>query len=66
MAKSTYTRNRNTWETGTCKRPEQEAQRLRPRGSGPGRRRGQEPLLMELLSAASTALISTASASSAT
>ena len=25
MAKSTSTRNSNTWETGTCKRPEQEA-----------------------------------------
>ena len=46
MAKSTSTRNSNTWETGTCKRPEQEAQRLRPRGSGPGRRRAQEPLLI--------------------
>ena len=35
MAKPTSTRNSNTWETGTCKRPEQEAQRLRPGGSGP-------------------------------
>ena len=44
MAKSTSTRNSNTWEIGTCKRPEQEAQRLRPRGRAQGEG-GQEPLL---------------------
>ena len=36
MAKSTSTRNSNTWDTGTCKRPEQEAtppsERVGPRG----------------------------------
>ena len=38
MAKSTSTRNSNTWETGTCKRPEQEAtppsERVGPRAKG--------------------------------
>ena len=52
MAKSTSTRNTNMWETATCKRPEQEAQRLRPRGSGPLLSGGYQEPLFNILRAA--------------